>query len=652
MQESRVWLCCPAHWIHLFQHLDSSIALAANCGFIEEKSSCLGLSALPLMTMASVQQGEKQLFEKFWKGTFKAVATPRRESIIVASITARKPLPSYDSITSSASPLKEEKYDLQNGSLTHWSPAERLGRDLSIYHPYSPAGADRSPSPPQKSKKKKKKSERKKRKRSRSYSPSPVKKKKKKSSKKKKRNRSSPKKKRHSSSSPKSKRKQDKKHRKHSHGRQRKSHHHHHHRSRSASFESISSSYENRLRDQSKEERHRSKRKRHKCRDSRSVNKKQRESKLQCSILPAPNGCSTKIIHKRRSDYEIPQSVPGLLVTAESNGSLRKDNTNEYDSGNDTCSPPSTQASSSRLKVNQEKDSPNHQEFGQVPSSGKTPNGHSDNISDSGNSSASCFSFTKDGTLLLADSRTQDKRSISSCLGCLEEQKSLSDLSPDRNSTRSRRSRSSTYTDTQRSCSHSSSHSISSNSSHYRSSGRKSRCRSSSSEARSYSRSPSYSSKSDGRSPASRSSRTRRSPSYSRYSPSRDRDHGSKYSSSEKETRKRTHRRRRSYYSPLRKRRRDSPSHLEARRITSARKRPIPYYRPSPSSASSASSTPSFYGSHSWSRSRSYSSDRSSRSRSTRSGRSRSREWSRSSRERSRSRSWSQSSDSCNSTRR
>lgn len=43
--------------------------------------------------MASLQQGEKQLFEKFWKGTFKAVATPRPESIIVASITARKPLP-------------------------------------------------------------------------------------------------------------------------------------------------------------------------------------------------------------------------------------------------------------------------------------------------------------------------------------------------------------------------------------------------------------------------------------------------------------------------------------------------------------------------------------------------------------------------------
>lgn len=40
--------------------------------------------------MAGVLQGEKQLFEKFWKGTFKAVAMPRPESIIVASITARR----------------------------------------------------------------------------------------------------------------------------------------------------------------------------------------------------------------------------------------------------------------------------------------------------------------------------------------------------------------------------------------------------------------------------------------------------------------------------------------------------------------------------------------------------------------------------------
>nr|XP_055054162.1 serine/arginine repetitive matrix protein 3 [Misgurnus anguillicaudatus] len=63
-------------------------------------------------------------------------------------------------------------------------------------------------------------------------------------------------------------------------------------------------------------------------------------------------------------------------------------------------------------------------------------------------------------------------------------------------------------------------------------------------------------------------------------------------------------RRRSRSYSPIRKRRRDSPSFMEARRITSARKRPIPYYRPSPSSSSSASSYSS--SSRSRSRSRSY----------------------------------------------
>ncbi|XP_010852657.1 PREDICTED: serine/arginine repetitive matrix protein 3 [Bison bison bison] len=50
-------------------------------------------------------------------------------------------------------------------------------------------------------------------------------------------------------------------------------------------------------------------------------------------------------------------------------------------------------------------------------------------------------------------------------------------------------------------------------------------------------------------------------------------------------------RRRSRSYSPIRKRRRDSPSFMEPRRITSARKRPIPYYRPSPSSSSSCLSS-------------------------------------------------------------
>ncbi|KAG9339625.1 hypothetical protein JZ751_023516 [Albula glossodonta] len=129
-----------------------------------------------------------------------------------------------------------------------------------------------------------------------------------------------------------------------------------------------------------------------------------------------------------------------------------------------------------------------------------------------------------------------------------------------------------------------------------------------------------------------------------------EREH-KKYSSSEKESKRGKERRRRRSYSPMRKRRRDSPSHLEARRITSARKRPIPYYRPSPSSSSRSTSCSSWESlftrsrsrtrsrSGSRSRSRSFSSYRSySRgSWTSLSGRSRSRSCSRS---RSRSRSY------------
>lgn len=43
----------------------------------------------PSLSLGS-QLEEKLLFEKFWKGTFKAVASPRPESVIVASITARR----------------------------------------------------------------------------------------------------------------------------------------------------------------------------------------------------------------------------------------------------------------------------------------------------------------------------------------------------------------------------------------------------------------------------------------------------------------------------------------------------------------------------------------------------------------------------------
>ncbi|POI24969.1 hypothetical protein CIB84_011282 [Bambusicola thoracicus] len=219
-------------------------------------------------------------------------------------------------------------------------------------------------------------------------------------------------------------------------------------------------------------------------------------------------------------------SPPGHL--ASQNGECH-----EYDSGNDTSSPPSTQTSSSRSKDSQEKRSVAHDGFGHAFSSGKPKVANGDNSSDSGNSFTSCFSQTKATASenLSPDAQGQDQR---------------------------------------------------------------------------------------------------------------DREH--KHSSSEKESHRQRDQQRRRSYSPLRKRRRDSPSHLEARRITSARKRPIPYYRPSPSSSSSASSYSSWYSSlsRSPSRSRSYSSHRTSRSRSWSSssaeGRSRSRSSGpRSSRSRSRS---------------
>ncbi|NWS54510.1 SRRM4 protein, partial [Chunga burmeisteri] len=330
-------------------------------------------------------------------------------------------------------------------------------------------------------------------------------------------------------------------------------------------------------------------------------------------------------------------SPPGNL--ASQNGEYH-----EYDSGNDTSSPPSTQTSSSRSKDSQEKRSLVHDGFGHAFSSGKPKLANSDNSSDSGNSFTSCFSQTKGTALenLSPDAQGQDRRGcLSLCVSCSEEKQNFLP-SPAQSSLLRPCSRSESYTSTGRS-SPGSSHS---SSSHHKASPRYSRSRSCSSGKRSSSRSPSYSSKSCKKSPGSRSSRPRRSPSYSRYSPSRDREREHKYGSSEKEShRERDRQRRRRSYSPLRKRRRDSPSHLEARRITSARKRPIPYYRPSPSSSSSASSYSSWYSSFSRSpsRSQSYSSYRTSRSRSWRSsssaeGRSRSRSSGpRSSRSRSRS---------------
>ncbi|XP_019362313.1 PREDICTED: serine/arginine repetitive matrix protein 4-like [Gavialis gangeticus] len=171
--------------------------------------------------MASVQQGEKLLFEKFWRGTFKAVATPRPESVIVASITARKPLPSSETTNCLSYPTEDRHSEKSSGNLaqeaskTNGCVKGKDRRENTHHRSRSSLGHEECmPPPPSRGKKKKKKSARKKRRRSPSYSPSPVKKKKKKSSKKRKRNRLSSKKRRHSSSSPKSKRKEERKHKK------------------------------------------------------------------------------------------------------------------------------------------------------------------------------------------------------------------------------------------------------------------------------------------------------------------------------------------------------------------------------------------------------------------------------------------------------
>ncbi|KAK7933506.1 hypothetical protein WMY93_004402 [Mugilogobius chulae] len=158
---------------------------------------------------------------------------------------------------------------------------------------------------------------------------------------------------------------------------------------------------------------------------------------------------------------------------------------------------------------------------------------------------------------------------------------------------------------------------------------RKHRCRTasnstrSSSSSRHYSRSVSFSSYSSySRSPSSSCSQRRRSSSRGsscRHGGDRLRRRTSS-SRESKVTHSHKRQRRRRSYSPMKKRRRDSPSHLEARRITSARKRPIPYFRRSPSSSSSASPWSSLFSRSrsrsapyrlSRSRSRSYSSYRS-----------------------------------------
>ncbi|XP_041083319.1 serine/arginine repetitive matrix protein 4-like isoform X2 [Polyodon spathula] len=295
-------------------------------------------------------------------------------------------------------------------------------------------------------------------------------------------------------------------------------------------------------------------------------------------------------------------SEAGLFTKKERNHDIVT-NQNEghqgYDSGNDTSSPPSTKTGLPRSKDDKEKNIV--YQVG-LPSPEKLRFNNADSSSDSGNSVSSYSSLCQP---LLSTSPVTSKieREVSSpCLGAVGEKRRTS--SPVGGSL-SLRGLSRTHL-------HSSSRSCSSRSSSCSSRSPEHKLSPDYSRNRSLSSGESYSAKSRKRSLESWSSESCRSPSYSRYSPDRSREtDNKKYGSKGKESKREREWRRCRSYSPMRKRRRDSPSHLEARRITSARKRPIPYYRPSPSSSSRSSSCCSWYSSRSHSATRCHSRTRS-----------------------------------------
>ncbi|XP_013866609.1 serine/arginine repetitive matrix protein 4 isoform X1 [Austrofundulus limnaeus] len=538
--------------------------------------------------------GEKQLFEKFWKGTFKAVATPRPESVIVASITARRRV--TDSETTTCQPLNTDDrkaVDTQadspnrNGCIKGRKHHHRHRR--ARIHYFDDVFSARP-----KGKKKKRKSERKrKRKRSPSPSLSPLrkkKKKKKKSSKKSKRHRYTSKKSKHSSSSLKRKRKDERKHKKSSRTRSHRRRRHRRSESRCSSCRSFAedrhhlqtSEAHQALRDLGETRsglNHRDAKWRRATKSVCKMATKCRSILSGGSILPSKSGSE---LFKGGRSQELAYLAKGPR---------------DYDSGNDTSSPPSSKTGVSRASAAE-----NKKNLCQPLASlnKKQKCSYKDNSSDSGNSVSSYASSCKhsEEDSLSAIVFRGNCKSEQITLGCQVEVVRSS----------KKRSRSSR----RRLKSHSSS-SRSRSSGIFRHSGRRSR-------------SPSlYSCSSSSRSLSDSSVVRRRGSvvslssrgSYSRHSADRLRDRKRPSSSREAGVKHKVSgkRRRRKSYTPMKKRRRDSPSHLEARRITSARKRPIPYFRPSPSSSSRSTSVSSwsslFTRSRSRSRSRSYSSYRS-----------------------------------------
>ncbi|XP_070761227.1 serine/arginine repetitive matrix protein 4 [Enoplosus armatus] len=541
------------------------------------------------------QLEEKQLFEKFWKGTFKAVATPRPESVIVASITARRRVTDLE--TTACQPLKTDE---RKAAETRVDTADRHGCIRGKGRKHHSRRRARSPSfdeelsPRPKGKKKKRKSERKrKRKRSPSHSLSPLrkkKKKKKKSSKKSKRHRYTSKKSKHSSSSLKHKRKDERKHKKSSRTHSRR-------RRRYRRSESYSSSCQS-----STEDRHHLQKSvvHQALGDLAAVV----ETKGVLDHTDMKWRPATKSVCKTAPKYRsilstatILSSKPGselLHGKGSQHLSSRTEVPHDYDSGNDTSSPPSSKTGVSRASVTDNKRNR------RLASPEKLKFADRDNVSDSGNSVTSyaslCKPYGEDGLSATLFSGNGKRQQIT--LGCrVEVVRSPKTSSCSQRMSKSSRRRRKTRPSSSRS------RSRSTGSSRY--SGRYSRSLSLSS-CSSYSRSPSYSADVRRRgSVASLSSRG----SYSRYSDDRLRDRKRATSSQETDV-KHAHRtsgkrRGRKSYSPMKKRRRDSPSHLEARRITSARKRPIPYFRPSPSSTSRSTSVSSWSSLFTRSRSRS-----------------------------------------------
>ncbi|XP_010874333.2 serine/arginine repetitive matrix protein 4 [Esox lucius] len=416
------------------------------------------------------------------------------------------------------------------------------------------------------------------------------KKKNKKSSKKSKRHRYTSKKTKHSSSSLKRKRRDDRKHKKSSRGHT----HRRRHYQRSESEESSacrSSSVESRHHLHKSADKHSSLGYLSAWREDPGTTRPDRRGFEWGSAIKSV--CkTTQIFHSILSAGTVLQSKPGgevLNTTAVHHHTLTNQSKGpqDYDSGNDTSSPPSTKTGVSRSNISGE----NKVQAPASPEKHKFTDG--DNASDSGNSVTSYASLCKplhvDGLPapiynVICKSEPVITSGDGARLGST--QKAVSSIAPLTAVTTSRK-----WTKANSSSSRSRSRSSASS----RRSRRYSRSQSRSS-ARSYSRSSSCSA--GWRKKGSVDSVMSRG-SYSRYSKDRIQERKRDPISCEKglkhSSRKRSGKRcRRRSYSPMRKRRRDSPSHLEARRITSARKRPIPYFRPSPSSSSRSTSISSW----------------------------------------------------------